>query len=267
MTATMETAPTTAAAGPTGTATQRPSLLRLTGVELRKMADTRAGFWLLVTTGLVTVGVVRDPDLRRRSGRPDLLHDVPDHAVPDRDPAADPRHPVGHQRVDAAHRADDVRAGAATAAGWPSPRRSRRRCWRSPRSPPASPPRRRATLVAGAIDPAAGDWAITGSAIGYASLFNFLNVMTGLAFGMLLMNSAVAIVLYFVAADGVGGARRDDQRPGQARRLARHVADVRAARGGRDDQRRVGAAGRLGGAVGGAALRGRPVRLLRREVA
>ena len=30
----------------------RAALVRLTGVELRKMADTRAGFWLLVTTGL-----------------------------------------------------------------------------------------------------------------------------------------------------------------------------------------------------------------------
>ena len=35
----------------------RPSLARLTLVELRKMADTRAGFWLLATTGLLTVAV------------------------------------------------------------------------------------------------------------------------------------------------------------------------------------------------------------------
>ena len=35
-----------------------PSLLRLTGVELRKLADTRAGFWLLVTIGLVTAVLV-----------------------------------------------------------------------------------------------------------------------------------------------------------------------------------------------------------------
>ncbi|MBX5440264.1 MAG: ABC transporter permease [Solirubrobacteraceae bacterium] len=33
----------------------RPSLARLTGVELRKMADTRAGFWLLAAIGLGTV--------------------------------------------------------------------------------------------------------------------------------------------------------------------------------------------------------------------
>ncbi|MBE1487398.1 ABC transporter permease [Plantactinospora soyae] len=36
----------------------RPSLLRLTGVELRKLADTRAGYWLLITIGLVSVAIV-----------------------------------------------------------------------------------------------------------------------------------------------------------------------------------------------------------------
>ena len=33
----------------------RPGLGRLTLVELRKMSDTRAGFWLLATTALLTV--------------------------------------------------------------------------------------------------------------------------------------------------------------------------------------------------------------------
>ena len=36
-------------------ASSRPGLGRLTLVELRKMSDTRAGFWLLVSTGLLTV--------------------------------------------------------------------------------------------------------------------------------------------------------------------------------------------------------------------
>lgn len=36
----------------------RPGLVRLTGVELRKMVDTRAGLWLLLTTaGLTLLGV------------------------------------------------------------------------------------------------------------------------------------------------------------------------------------------------------------------
>jgi len=39
-------------------ATRRASLWRLATVELRKMADTRAGFWLLVVCGLIAVGIV-----------------------------------------------------------------------------------------------------------------------------------------------------------------------------------------------------------------
>ncbi|MEU9504775.1 ABC transporter permease [Micromonospora sp. NPDC048170] len=37
---------------------RRPSLLRLTGVELRKFVDTRAGLWLLITIGLVAAALV-----------------------------------------------------------------------------------------------------------------------------------------------------------------------------------------------------------------
>jgi len=42
-------------APPRGAASGRPGLGRLTLVELRKMSDTRAGFWLLVSTALLTV--------------------------------------------------------------------------------------------------------------------------------------------------------------------------------------------------------------------
>ncbi|HEY3687815.1 MAG TPA: ABC transporter permease [Streptosporangiaceae bacterium] len=37
---------------------RRPSLARLTLVELRKMTDTRAGFWLLLVIAVVAVGMV-----------------------------------------------------------------------------------------------------------------------------------------------------------------------------------------------------------------
>ncbi|MGW3616711.1 ABC transporter permease [Micromonospora arida] len=37
---------------------RRPSLLRLTTVELRKLVDTRAGRWLLITIGLITAVIV-----------------------------------------------------------------------------------------------------------------------------------------------------------------------------------------------------------------
>jgi ABC-type transport system involved in multi-copper enzyme maturation permease subunit len=36
----------------------RPGLGRLTGVELRKMVDTRAGMWLLIATAASTLGIV-----------------------------------------------------------------------------------------------------------------------------------------------------------------------------------------------------------------
>ncbi|MEQ4303907.1 ABC transporter permease [Plantactinospora sp. B6F1] len=36
----------------------RPTLLRLTLVELRKLADTRAGYWLLITIGLISAIIV-----------------------------------------------------------------------------------------------------------------------------------------------------------------------------------------------------------------
>ena len=50
MTAYAETAP--------AVAFNRPSLPRLTAVELRKMTDTRAGFWLLLVTGFLAVAIV-----------------------------------------------------------------------------------------------------------------------------------------------------------------------------------------------------------------
>ncbi|PZF79382.1 ABC transporter permease subunit [Jiangella anatolica] len=40
------------------TRTSRPSLARLTAVELRKATDTRAGFWLLAVIALVALGMV-----------------------------------------------------------------------------------------------------------------------------------------------------------------------------------------------------------------
>ncbi|WP_422771221.1 ABC transporter permease [Plantactinospora sp. WMMC1484] len=36
----------------------RPTLLRLTLVELRKLTDTRAGYWLLITIGMVAAAIV-----------------------------------------------------------------------------------------------------------------------------------------------------------------------------------------------------------------
>ncbi|MBG6102521.1 ABC-type transport system involved in multi-copper enzyme maturation permease subunit [Micromonospora vinacea] len=56
---TTTTAPAAGAVAPRHhTPVRRPSLLRLTGVELRKLVDTRAGRWLLITIGLVAAAIV-----------------------------------------------------------------------------------------------------------------------------------------------------------------------------------------------------------------
>ncbi|WCN82555.1 ABC transporter permease [Micromonospora sp. LH3U1] len=56
---TTTTAPTAGAVAPRQHApVRRPSLLRLTAVELRKLVDTRAGRWLLITIGLITAVIV-----------------------------------------------------------------------------------------------------------------------------------------------------------------------------------------------------------------
>ncbi|KAB1927366.1 ABC transporter permease [Micromonospora noduli] len=56
---TTTTAPAAGAVAPRHhTPVRRPSLLRLTGVELRKLVDTRAGRWLLITIGLTTAAIV-----------------------------------------------------------------------------------------------------------------------------------------------------------------------------------------------------------------
>jgi ABC-2 type transport system permease protein len=55
----------------TALAMSRPSLARLTGVELRKMIDTRAGFWLLTSIALLTIAAV--VALQFSSGHDDSL--------------------------------------------------------------------------------------------------------------------------------------------------------------------------------------------------
>ncbi|GAB6937411.1 hypothetical protein ACQP60_10760 [Isoptericola variabilis] len=58
MTAVDQAARTEAAGLPTLRGTTAPPLGRLVGVELRKVRDTRAGAWLLVTIALVVLGIV-----------------------------------------------------------------------------------------------------------------------------------------------------------------------------------------------------------------
>lgn len=54
------------------------------------------------------------------------------------------------------------------------------------------------TALAGALDSGAGAWDVGGREVGNVVLLQLLAILQGLAFGLLLLNSAAAIVLYFV---------------------------------------------------------------------
>jgi hypothetical protein len=53
-------------------------------------------------------------------------------------------------------------------------------------------------LIGAELGNAPGGWTLGWEAVGNAALFQLINIIMGVAFGMLLMNSAVAIVLYFI---------------------------------------------------------------------
>lgn len=175
----------------------RPSLARLTVVEMRKMIDTRAGFWLLVSIGLISLAAVivqliwGSADARTLSGYFTLS-----------------LYPVGillpvlgiltvtsewTQRtalttftlVPERHRIVIAKLVAATIFGALS---------------------LIVSLLFSVLGNALGllqadsdgSWSLPASNIGQALLFQVLGVVMGVAFGMLLMNTPLAIVLYFM---------------------------------------------------------------------
>ena len=95
----------------------RPGLGRLTLVELRKMTDTRSGFWLLLVTALLTVAVAVSRASSCPDGDANLLNFFAIALVPAEPAAAGRRHPRRHLGMDAAHGDDLVRARPAPLAG------------------------------------------------------------------------------------------------------------------------------------------------------
>ena len=202
-----------------GAADQRPGLGRLTLVELRKMTDTRAGFWLLLTTALLTVAVVviaglameeqdriaeelrRDRDACRCS----LLGPI-----------------VGILLVTSEW---SQRTALITFALVPAPlARARREAARGrraradrlpavPRDRPAGDRdlRRRRRRTHGRCRPRSSGR--TGSP-------SCSRVIAGIGFGAVLLASAPAIVLFFVLPTALGRARRDPRARGR-REVAR----------------------------------------------
>jgi len=197
MTATATATATPTVPAPHAANAGRPSIGRLTLVELRKMTDTRAGFWLLAITALGYAAVVAV--MLFAADPPDLtfygffqITMIPSGVllpvigilavtgewtqrgalttftlVPERERVATAK----------------VLAGFVLAA---------------------------ASVVAGLLFAALGNvagilfmdgdgsWRLTAGALGSAVLYQIINMTMGVAFGMLLMNSALAIVLYFL---------------------------------------------------------------------
>jgi ABC-type transport system involved in multi-copper enzyme maturation permease subunit len=194
MTATLTQTRTPMAASRTFT---RPGLVRLTGIELRKMADTRAGFWLMVTTALISVAIVviqlfaaDPPDLNFKNLFQSTLF-----------PVAVLLPVLGILSVTS----EWTQRTALTTFAL-TPQRQRIVIAKAFASVvlgilalvPSLAFAAIGNVIAGGMDGASGSWSFSGLLLAYALLFNVVNVLFGLGFGMLFMNSAVAIVLYFV---------------------------------------------------------------------
>ncbi len=177
--------------------TARPSLARLTAVELRKATDTRAGFWLLAIIALVALGMVivqmftgnaADRNFADFFGGAQLpvgilLPVVGIMAVTGEWSqrttlstfALEPR----RERVILAKLSAAVlmAAGAVVASlAWAA----------------------LANVVAPLVTDANASWEFGAEWIGRVLLFQVINVLVGTAFGLALLSTPLAIVLYFV---------------------------------------------------------------------
>ena len=101
-------------------------LTRIIAVELRKMFDTRSGFWLMASIVITRRAGHRRRHPVRPGRRAHLRHLRRGDRLPDGGHPADDRDPVGHQRVEPAQRPDDVHPGPAPRPGDRAPRRSPR---------------------------------------------------------------------------------------------------------------------------------------------
>ena len=178
-----------------GVALTRPGLPRLARVELRKSADTRAGFWLLLTIVLLAVALVV---LQLVFGEDSEKH----------------LSPLVSTAVQIISVVLPVLGILLVTSEWSQ---------RTGLSTFALVPQRERIVVAKSIGAtiltllavlaclvisvvgttiAGGDWDLGLGELGRYTLFELITMMGGVAFGLAFMNSALAIVMYFVIPIG-----------------------------------------------------------------
>jgi len=173
-----------------------PSLLRLTRVELRKSHDTRAGRWLLITIGLAVVTVIALVLLLGHT--PTSLSE---HLALAQLPTAVLLPVLGILLVTSEWSQRTAMTTFALV-----PRRSRVLTAKVLAASVLAVLGVVATLatavVAVVLTPLVTDdamvWQVGADQLGQIVLFQLISVLSGVAFGMLLLSSPLAIVLYFV---------------------------------------------------------------------
>jgi ABC-2 type transport system permease protein len=172
-------------------ALRRPGIGRLAAVELRKMADTRAGFWLLLTIGLLIAGITvigviwgegPDQDL---DGLFSSAIQITSLLLP----------VLGILAVTSEW---SQRTGLATFSLVPE--RERVIAAKVVAAVVLTAIAVAACLLAAAVGNvfSGGSWNLALGEIGRGLLYELIGVLVGIAFGLLFLSSALAIVLYFV---------------------------------------------------------------------
>jgi len=169
----------------------RPGLPRLSRVELRKMADTRAGFWLLLVIELIAIAIVTITVIAGNDGDKDFfsLFQGTLWVVSILLPV------LGILLVTSEW---SQRTGLTTFALVPE--RGRVITAKIVAAIVLSLAATAACLITAAAGNlvAGGSWSLSLGAVGRGALFETLGLLGGVAFGLVFMNSALAIVLYYI---------------------------------------------------------------------
>ncbi|TCB90980.1 ABC transporter permease [Micromonospora zingiberis] len=184
-------------AGPTVRAAERrPSLVRLSAVELRKLLDTRAGRWLLITIGLVAAGIVTLQLLYA----PEAEQTFANFFIPSLLPVGVLLPVLGILSITSEW---SQRTALTTFAL--VPRRYRVIAAKLVAVVLAALASVLASLALAAVGTliadatgGAGSWRIEGSLILHAVVFQVASVLMGAGFGLLLLHTPLAIVAYLV---------------------------------------------------------------------